>query len=85
MVEVEADDIVLSRGPIGAFSARNLIAGTVERVVPHGLEAEVLVRTGGVTWAVGVISTAVESLGLIEGEEVRMIIKARSCRVLRER
>ncbi len=83
-VQVGADEIVLARGAPGIVSARNLIIGTVERVVPHGFEAEVLVRTGGVTWAVALISTAVEALGLIEGEEVRMIIKARSCRVLRE-
>jgi molybdate transport system ATP-binding protein len=83
-VEIGADDIVLSRGNPGIVSARNLIAGTVERVVVHGLEAEVFVRTGGIAWVVGVISTAVEALGLIEGEEVRMIIKARSCRVLRD-
>jgi molybdate transport system ATP-binding protein len=82
-VEVGADDIVLARGEPGIVSARNLLTGNVERVVHHGLEAEVFVRTGGVCWAVGVISTAVDSLGLIEGEEVRMIIKARSCRVLR--
>jgi molybdate transport system ATP-binding protein len=81
-VEIGADDIVLSRGNPGIVSARNLIAGTVERVVLHGLEAEVFVKTGGVAWVVGVISTAVEALGLIEGAEVRMIIKARSCRVL---
>ena len=84
-VEVDADDVVLCRGEPGTLSARNLIAGTVERVVPHGLEAEVLVRTGGVTWAVALISTAVAALGLIEGSEVRMIVKARSCRVLRDR
>ena len=83
-VEVGADDIVLARGSTGIVSARNLIAGTVERVIPHGPEAEVFVRTGGVTWAVSLISTAVEALGLIEGGEVRMIIKARSCRILRE-
>jgi molybdate transport system ATP-binding protein len=83
-VEVGADDIVLSRGSPGIVSARNLIVGTVERVVLHGLEAEVFVKTGGVTWVVALISTAVEALGLIEGDEVRMIIKARSCRLLRE-
>jgi molybdate transport system ATP-binding protein len=84
-VEVGADEIVLARGPVGLVSARNLIAGKVERVVSHGPEAEVFVRTGGVTWAVALISTAVEALGLIEGVEVRMIIKARSCRISNSR
>ena len=81
---VRADEIVLSKGPPGTVSARNLIAGTVERVVRHGPEAEVIVRTVGVSWAVGVISAAIEPLGLIEGAELRMIIKSRSCQVLED-
>ena len=83
-VGIGADEIVLTRGPIGAISARNLIEGTVDRVVPHGQEAEVLVRTGEVSWVVGVVLAAVDSLGLIAGAEVRMIVKARSCQVLLE-
>ena len=39
-------------------------------------------RAGGVVWVVGVVAEAVGSLGLIEGVEVRMIIKARSCQAL---
>ena len=81
-LSIEADEIVLAKGPIGTISARNLIDGTVDRVVRHGPEAEVLVRTGGVSWVVGVVPAAVESLGLIGGSEVRMIVKSRSCRVL---
>ena len=59
-----------------------MIAGTVERVVPHGPEAEVLVRTGGVTWIVSVVAPAVAALGLTGGAEVHLIIKARSCHIL---
>jgi molybdate transport system ATP-binding protein len=81
---IDADEIVLAKGPIGAISARNLVEGTVERVVMHGLEAEVLVRTGRVIWVVGVVGSTVGSLGLIEGAEVRMIVKSRSCRILRD-
>lgn len=83
-VAIEADDIVLSRGPIGAVSARNLVEGTVEQVVIHGLEAEVLVRTGGVVWVVGVVRNAIDSLDLKEGSPVRMIIKARSCQTIED-
>ncbi len=83
-VTIDADEIVLAQGAIGPISARNLLDGIVERVVVHGLEAEVLVRTGGVVWVVGVLVGAVGSLGLIAGSEVRMIIKSRSCRVVRD-
>jgi molybdate transport system ATP-binding protein len=81
-LEVGADEILLARGPIVGLSARNLLEGTVIRVVEHGREAEVMVRTGGLIWVVGVVHAAVESLGLKAGVEVWMIIKARSCRVL---
>ena len=81
-VGIRSDDVVLARGPVGAVSARNLIDGRVERLIPHGEESEVLVRTGGVVWVVGVVAEAVGSLGLIAGLEVRMIVKARSCQAL---
>ena len=83
-IRVGADDILLASGPLGLVSARNVVEGVVERVVRHGPEAEVLVRTGRLVWMVGVISSAIEAVGLIAGAEVRMIVKARSCRVHRE-
>jgi molybdate transport system ATP-binding protein len=81
-VLIRADDILLARGPIVGLSARNLFEGRVERVIEHGSEAEVLVRTGGVVWIVSVVSPALGSLGLCAGVPVHMIIKARSCRVI---
>jgi molybdate transport system ATP-binding protein len=80
-VSVRADEILLARGTIEGLSARNLVAGTVERVVAHGLEAEVLVRTGGIVWIASVVAPAVKALRLAPGASVHMIIKARSCRV----
>jgi molybdate transport system ATP-binding protein len=81
LVEVRADDILLARGPVSGLSARNLIAGTVERIVPHGPEAEVLVRTGEAAWIVSLVAPAVEDLALYLGLSVYMVIKARSCHV----
>jgi molybdate transport system ATP-binding protein len=81
-VEVRAEDVLLARGPIQGLSARNLITGTVDRIVPHGAEAEVLIRTGGITWIASVVAPAVAALGMAAGAEVSLIIKARSCHVL---
>jgi molybdate transport system ATP-binding protein len=81
LIEIRADDILLARGPISGLSARNVIAGAVERIVPHGTDAEVLVRTGGVTWIVSVVAAAALQLELSPGSDVHMIIKARSCHV----
>jgi molybdate transport system ATP-binding protein len=87
-VLVRADDILLARGPLDAaglrLSARNRLAGAVERVVAHDHEAEVLVRTGSFRWVVAVVASAVSGLDLAPGAEVTLIIKARACRVLDE-
>jgi molybdate transport system ATP-binding protein len=81
IVEVRAEDVLLATAPISGLSAQNVIAGQVERVMPHGAEAEVLIRTGGVTWISSVVAPALEQLALHEGQLVHMIIKARSCHV----
>ncbi len=82
LVEIRADDILLARGPIAGLSARNQVAGTIERIVPHGPESEVVIRTGGLTWIVSLVAPAVEQLDLKPGAEVHMIVKARSCHIL---
>jgi molybdate transport system ATP-binding protein len=81
LIEIRADDILLARGPISGLSARNVIAGVVERIVPHSSDAEVLVRTGDLTWIVSIVSVAAQQLDLSPGSNVHMIIKARSCHV----
>jgi molybdate transport system ATP-binding protein len=82
VVEIRADDILLARQPIDGLSARNQIPGTVERIVPHGPEAEAVVRTGDLTWIVSLVAPAVEQLDLRPGANVQMIVKARSCHIL---
>jgi molybdate transport system ATP-binding protein len=81
-VTIRADDVLLARGPIVGLSARNVIAGRVARLVPHGGDVEVIARTGSVEWIVSVVAPAVSALGLVEGSEVHLIVKARSCHVL---
>ncbi len=81
-VAVASDDILLAVGPLeGRLSARNRIAGRVERVLAHAAEAEVLVRTGPVVWVVSLVHAAVAALGLEPGVAVVLVIKARAARV----
>ena len=81
-VEIRADDILLARQSIEGLSARNQIPGTVVRVVPHGPDAEAVIRTGGLTWIVSLVASAAHHLELVPGSSVHLIVKARSCRVL---
>jgi molybdate transport system ATP-binding protein len=84
VVQVRSDDILLARGPIAGLSARNVLPGVVDRVIIHGAEAEVLVKTGDTCWVVSVVAPALEALGLCAGVSVHMIVKARSCHVTAE-
>ncbi len=84
LVAIRADEILLAQGPTAGLSARNQIPGLIERVAPHGHEAEVVVRTGGLAWIVSLVEPAVEQLELKPGAPVHLIIKARSCHVLGE-
>ena len=82
-VRVDSEEIVLARGPLGPLSARNLIGGIIERIIFHDAAAEVAVRVGDLVWMVGIIEASARSLDLNVGDEIKMIIKARSCRPLR--
>jgi molybdate transport system ATP-binding protein len=81
-VEVRADDIILVRQVLPGLSARNQIAGSIDRIVPHGSEVEALVRTGSLTWIVSLVAAAAEQLELTPSTTVHMVIKARSCHIL---
>ncbi|WP_159452354.1 molybdenum ABC transporter ATP-binding protein [Singulisphaera sp. GP187] len=81
-VEVRGDEILLAKGPIEGLSARNVIPGTVDRIVTHGSEAEVLVQTEAISWIVSVVAPAVTALALAPGSHLHLIVKARSCLIL---
>jgi molybdate transport system ATP-binding protein len=82
VITVRADDILLARRSVEGLSARNQIPGVVERIVRHGPEAEVIVRTGSLPWIVSLVALAVEQLELEPGAAVHLIVKARSCHVI---
>ena len=82
-VAIRAEEVLLARGPIaGGLSARNIMPGTVARILPHQREAEVIVRTGNLDWIVSVVEPALAALDLRPGVEVHLVVKARSCHVL---
>jgi molybdate transport system ATP-binding protein len=82
LVAVRGDDILLSKAPLRGLSARNQIPGSVEQIVRHGPQAEVIVRTGKIAWIASVVDSALDQLMLFPGETIHLIIKARSCQIL---
>ena len=83
LIEIGADDIIL--GPPGRGHAvrakpdsRDDRANRVSRAL-----AEAIVRTGGLTWIVSLVAPAIQQLVIEPGSEVQMIVKARSCHVVK--
>ncbi len=80
-VRIRADDVLLAVGEVQGLSARNILQGSVEKIVSSDGNAEVVVRTNKTAWIVSATEEAVKSLGLEPGSPVRLIVKARSCHV----
>jgi molybdate transport system ATP-binding protein len=80
-VRVSADDILIAtRQPVG-ISATNVLPGTIRRI--DSLEGEsMLTVLAGDDFFVGLTSSAVARLGLVENLPVFLIIKTRSFRLL---
>ncbi|GAP13756.1 protein containg molybdenum-pterin binding domain [Longilinea arvoryzae] len=59
------------------LSARNVLKGTVKKIVPGAVNSEVVIELPGGTQVVSIITKeSVESLGLKVGKEVYAVIKA---------
>jgi molybdate transport system ATP-binding protein len=79
---LRADDILLARHAVADISAQNLLEGRVTEIVRHGADIEVLIDCGA-RFVASIVPAAIDSLGLAPGSPVCMIIKARSCHLLR--
>jgi molybdopterin-binding protein len=59
------------------FSARNILKGTVVKIIHGAVNAEVVIQLPGGTQIVSVITnSSVEALNLAEGKEAYAVIKA---------
>ncbi len=59
------------------ISARNVLKGTIKKIVRGAVNAEVLIELPGGSELVSIITIAsVDSLGLEEGKEVYAVVKA---------
>jgi molybdopterin-binding protein len=58
------------------ISARNQLRGTVRSVNPGAVMAEVVVDVGGQEIVAAITKASAERLGLVEGAEVAVLVKA---------
>ena len=78
---IRAEDIIVSRERVSRTSARNLLAGTVKRLLRDGESIE-LVADCGVDLKVRITPQAERALELAPGVEIYLLIKASSCHIL---
>lgn len=78
-VRIMAHDVILSRGrPVG-LSAQNILAGTVDRIVPGaGPGVMVHIRIGGHEILARITRRAADQLALAAGDAVHAILKSMS-------
>jgi molybdate transport system ATP-binding protein len=78
---IRAEDIIVSRERVSRTSARNLLAGSVKRLLRDGESIE-LVADCGVDLKVRITPQAAQALELAPGVEIYLLIKASSCHIL---
>ena len=57
-------------------SARNQLAGTVRKIVPGAVNAEVTIDCGGAAIVAIITSDSVQRLGLVAGKRAYAVVKA---------
>jgi molybdate transport system ATP-binding protein len=78
---IPSDDIIISRERLTQTSARNLLPGTLKRILRDAEKVELVIDCG-VDLKVRVTGQAVEALGLAPGVAVYLLIKASACHLL---
>jgi molybdate transport system ATP-binding protein len=78
---IRAEDIIVSRERVSRTSARNLLAGSVKRLLRDGESIE-LIADCGVDLKVRITPQAAQALELATGVEIYLLIKASSCHIL---
>ena len=67
------------------LSARNVLGGTVKKVIPGVLNTGVIIELGGGTEIVAIITKrSAEELSLAEGSQVNAVIKASNVMIATE-
>lgn len=81
-IGIKAKDIIVSKNAVGGISARNILAGRLERIITLGTEIVLQVEILNEVWLVEITRSALEELNLKENDTIYLIIKASSILVL---
>lgn len=80
-IAIRAGDILLANQEPQGLSARNVLPGTLTSMTREGATVIARVDVGGI-FVVHLTPSAIESLGLHEGDSVWILVKTHSCRLV---
>jgi molybdate transport system ATP-binding protein len=78
---IRSEDIIVAQERLTRTSARNILEGTVRRVVRDAENSELVVDCG-IDFKVSITPAAVQSMGLGAGARVYLLVKARAIHLL---
>jgi molybdate transport system ATP-binding protein len=81
-VGVRAGDLLLATEQPHGLSARNILPGTIRRVVQRDVIVSAMVDCGGTEFEVHVTLAARDALGLGPGKKVWIVVKTHSCHLM---
>ncbi|NQU10527.1 ABC transporter ATP-binding protein [bacterium] len=80
-IGLRSEDIIVARERLTRTSARNVLAGTITRIIREPEKTELIVGCG-VDFKVSVTAGSIRDLGLAEGTPVYLLMKARAFHLL---
>lgn len=66
------------------LSTRNQLKGTVKEIISDGVTSEVVIDVGGQEMCAVITTNSAKRLELVEGDDVRALVKATSVMILKE-
>jgi molybdate transport system ATP-binding protein len=82
-VGIRAGDLLLATQNPRGLSARNILPGTIRRLVQRDVIISAIVDCGGTEFEVHLTLAARDALGLAPGKNVWVVVKTHSCHLMR--
>ncbi len=82
-VGIRAGDLLLATESPRGLSARNILPGTIRRLVQRDVIISAMIDCGGTEFEVHVTLAARDALGLGPGKSVWVVVKTHSCHLMR--
>jgi molybdate transport system ATP-binding protein len=81
-VGIQAGDLLLATDDPQGLSARNILAGTIRRLIQKDVIVSAVVDCGGIDFEVHLTLAARDALQLVPSKRVWVVVKTHSCHLM---